>query len=216
MSATIVDKDIFCESLGLKSEEVAYLSIASPFPVENRPIHFLSVGSMSKNCIDGTLPKMAEVVKMLLEKHSKEKGIIHCTNYKVAKFIQENVASSRLMIHDSNNREEVLKKHVQSEEPTVLLSPSMMEGVDLYDDLSRFQIICKVPFPYLGDLVIKKRMEKNKFWYPYMTAKSIIQSLGRSIRNESDFAISYILDSDWERFYKFNRNMFPKEFGKSL
>jgi len=87
-----------------------------------------------------------------------------------------------------------------------------MEGVDLKDDLSRFQIMCKVPFPYLGDLVVKKRMEKNEKWYPYMTAKSIIQSLGRSIRNETDHAISYILDSDWDRFFSKNRNLFPNEF----
>lgn len=212
MSATIVDKEIFCDSLGIKEKEVAYLSILSPFPVENRPVHFLSVGSMSKNSIEFTLPKIVEVVKMLLEKHSKEKGIIHCTNYRIAKHIQENFSSSRLMLHDSSNRDEVLKRHIQSEEPTVLLSPSMTEGVDLYDDLSRFQIICKVPFPYLGDLVVKKRMEKNKFWYPYMTAKSVIQSLGRSIRNQNDFAISYILDSDWEKFFRMNSKLFPKDF----
>lgn len=215
MSATIVDKDIFCDSLGIKKDEVAYLSIPSPFPIENRPIHYLPVGSMSRSSIDNTLPNIAEVVRMLLEKHSKEKGIIHATNYKIAKYIKENVVSSRIMLHDSNDREEVLKKHIQSNEPTVLLSPSMMEGVDLYDDLSRFQIICKVPFPYLGDLVIQKRMEKNKFWYPYMTAKSMIQSLGRSIRNETDFAASYILDADWEKFFKLNKKMFPLEFDKS-
>jgi Rad3-related DNA helicase len=116
------------------------------------------------------------------------------------------------MLHDSTNRDEVLKVHINSVEPTVLLSPSMMEGVDLKDDLSRFQIMCKVPFPYLGDLVVKKRMEKNEKWYPYMTAKSIIQSLGRSIRNETDHAISYILDSDWDRFFSKNRNLFPNEF----
>lgn len=213
MSATIVDKDIFCTSLGLEPDDVAYLAIPSPFPVENRPIHYIPAGSMSKSVIDKTLPVVAETIRMLLEKHSKDKGIIHCTNYKVAKYVKENVGSPRLMLHDSLNRDEVLKLHINSPDPTVLLSPSMTEGVDLHDDLSRFQILCKVPFPYLGDLVIKKRMEKNNRWYPYMTAKSVIQSLGRSIRNESDHAISYILDSDWERFYRQNANLFPKEFG---
>jgi Rad3-related DNA helicase len=212
MSATIVDKNIFCSSLGLNPEEVAYLSIPSPFPLKNRPIHYLPVGSMSKSSIDKTLPIAAETLKMILEKHANEKGIIHCTNYKIAKYIKDSVNSPRLMLHDSLNREEVLKVHISSKEPTVLLSPSMMEGVDLRDDLSRFQVICKVPFPYLGDLVVKKRMETNNKWYPYMTAKSIIQSLGRSIRNENDYAVSYILDSDWDRFYRMNLNLFPKEF----
>lgn len=212
MSATIVDKQVFCDSLGLKMDDVAYLSIPSPFPIENRPIHYIPVGSMSKAAIDKTLPIMVETVRMLLEKHEKDKGIVHCTNYRIAKYIKENIDSPRLMLHDSTNRDEVLKVHIASAEPTVLLSPSMMEGVDLKDDLSRFQIVCKIPFPYLGDLVVKKRMEKNEKWYPYMTAKSIIQSLGRSIRNETDHAVSYILDSDWDRFFNRNKQLFPNEF----
>jgi Rad3-related DNA helicase len=139
--------------------------------------------------------------------------VVHnCTNYKIGKYLMENVKTNRFLTHDSTNRDDVLKLHVNSSEPTVLLSPSMMEGVDLKDDLSRFQIICKVPFPYLGDLVIKKRMEKNEKWYPYMTAKSVIQSLGRSIRNETDHAVSYILDSDWHRFFCKNKQLFPNEF----
>ena len=212
MSATIVDKEVFCESLGLKTSDVAYLAIGSPFPVENRQIHYIPAGSMSKSMIDKTLPVLVETIKMLLEKHALDKGIIHCTNFRIAKYIKENIDSSRLMLHDSTNRDEVLKLHIDSIEPTVLLSPSMMEGVDLKDNLSRFQIMCKVPFPFLGDAVVVKRMEKNEKWYPYMTAKLIIQSLGRSIRNETDYAVSYILDSDWNRFFNKNKNLFPNEF----
>jgi Rad3-related DNA helicase len=216
MSATVVDKDVFCTSIGLDPTEVAYLRIASPFPVENRPIHFVPVGSMAKDSIDKTLPVMVEAVRMILEKHPEEKGIIHTTNYRVAKYLVENLKTGRLLTHDSSNRDEVLKKHYDSKEPTVLLSPSMMEGVDLADEASRFQILCKVPFPYLGDLVVKKRMERNKMWYPYTTAKSIIQSFGRSIRNEKDHAVSYILDADWEKFYARNRQMFSEDFRSSF
>jgi Rad3-related DNA helicase len=88
----------------------------------------------------------------------------------------------------------------------------MMEGIDLADDACRFQIMCKVPFPYLGDAVIKKRMEKNRAWYTYQTVKSIIQAMGRSIRNDKDHAISYILDSDWDLFFRRNKGMFPSDF----
>lgn len=216
MSATVVDKDVFCDSLGLPRDDVAYLRIPSPFPVENRPIHVISVGSMSKDNIDKTLPVMVEAVRMILDKHPNDKGIIHTANYKVAKHILENLKSPRILTHDSMNRDDVLKRHYTSHEPTVLMSPSMMEGVDLADEASRFQILCKVPFPYLGDLVVKKRMERNKMWYPYMTAKSIIQLFGRSIRNEKDHAVSYILDSDWDRFYSRNCDMFPQDFRSSF
>lgn len=143
--------------------------------------------------------------------------VVHnCTNYKIGKYLLENVKVGRLLTHESHNRDEVLKKHYESDEPTVLISPSMTEGVDLADDASRFQILCKVPFPYLGDLVIKKRMEKDRRWYPYTTAKTVIQAFGRSIRNEKDHAVSYILDSDWDRFYTRNIEMFPSEFRASF
>ena len=102
---------------------------------------------------------------------------------------------------------------MKSKEATVLLSPSMTEGVDLKEDLSRFQIICKVPFPYLGDKLVRKKMNKWYWWYDLQTAKTIIQSVGRSIRSESDSAVTYILDSSWERFYGKNKKLFGPEFG---
>jgi ATP-dependent DNA helicase DinG len=86
----------------------------------------------------------------------------------------------------------------------------------LADDASRFQILCKVPFPYLGDAAVQKRMVANPQWYNYQTVKSVVQALGRSIRNESDHAISYILDQDWERFYKNSKDMFPLEFSAAI
>ncbi len=216
MSATVVDRDVFCRTIGLDPSEVEFLRIPSPFPVENRPIHFLPIGKMSMDNIQSTLPKMAEMVKMLMEQHSSDKGIVHCVNFKVAQYLYENVKSDRLLIHNSENRDQVLKSHINGSKPTVLLSPSMMEGVDLADDASRFQILCKVPFPYLGDRVVKKRKSLDPKWYPFQTVKSVIQAMGRSVRNDTDHATSYILDEDWEYFYQRNKSLFPSDFSRSL
>ena len=215
MSATIINKEAFCESIGIPMNDVEFLSLPSTFPVENRLIHFMPVGSMSKSIIDITLPKMAKAIEYILDNH-QEKGIIHTVNYRIAQYIVENVKSDRLLLHDATNREDVLKKHIECNENTVLISPSMTEGVDLYDQNSRFQIICKVPFPYLGDEMVKRRMERSKIWYNFQTAKTLIQSLGRSVRNENDYAISYILDNDWEKFYKLNQSIFPNDFKQLL
>lgn len=212
LSATVIDKDAFCRTVGVDPDKVAYLRLPSPFPKENRPIHYVPVGSMSKANIDSTLPILVEAVKMLLEKHSQEKGVIHCVNYKISQYIHDNIKSDRLLIHTSQDRDAVLQHHIENDKPTVLLSPSMMEGVNLADDSSRFQILCKVPFPYLGDEMVKKRMSRDKVWYGYQTVKTIVQAMGRSIRNHNDYAVSYILDSDWERFYRVNKAMFPDEF----
>lgn len=216
MSATVVDKETFCKSVGVRLDDVAFLHIPSPFPVQNRPIHYLGVGSMSRDNIEATLPKLAATVKDLLDLHVNEKGIVHCVNYRIAKYLVDTIKSPRLLLHDSENREDMIEFHMKSADPTVLISPSMTEGVDLADDASRFQILCKVPFPYLGDKVIQLRRDRNKNWYACQTARSVIQALGRSVRNDQDHAASYVLDSDWERFYRTNHSMFPGEFSAAL
>jgi len=216
MSATVMNKEAFCEVLGLPIEQVAFISIPSPFPVENRPIIVSPIASMSFKNIDAGLPKMAQAVKAILDAHPNEKGIIHCHSYKIAQYLKRNVRSKRLLTHTSADREKKLKIHMADPRPTVLLSPSMQEGVDLKGDLSRFQIICKVPYPYLGDKLVKKRMNKWKWWYPLQTAKVIVQSVGRSVRSDTDTAVTYILDADWERFWDKNKDVFPKGFKETL
>ena len=216
MSATILDGNAFCQSLGIPKDDAEIISFESPFPVENRPILINPIGSMSSKSIEQTLPKMVEAIKVILDEHKNEKGIVHCHSYKVANYIKNNLRSRRLLIHDSSNRDEVLARHISGKGNTVLLSPSMTEGVDLKDDCSRFQVLCKVPYPYLGDKLVKKRMNKWKWWYPLQTSKTIVQSVGRSIRHKDDFAITYILDGDWDRFYSRNRHFFPKDFKNSI
>ena len=216
LSATILDRDVYCESVGINKNDAAFLRIPSPFPLENRPVHYVPVGSMSKSCIEQTLPDMAHIIQMLLQQHPDEKGIIHCVNYRIARHLVNALGRKRLLTHTSDDREEVIRFHTTSPHPTVLVSPSMMEGVDLADDMSRFQILCKVPFPYLGDAAVKKRMERSRSWYNYQTVKSVVQALGRSIRSVDDHAVSYILDADWERFYDRSRHMFPAEFSGAL
>lgn len=216
MTATILDKDGFCELMGINQDDCSFISIPSPFPVENRPVIAMGMGSMAYRAIDETLPNLLQGVKEIMKAHKGEKGIIHAHSYKIAKYLKQNLKSSRILIHNSENRDEILDKHMKSKKATVLLSPSMQEGVDLKNDASRFQIICKVPWPYLGDKLVKKRMNRWKWWYPLQTAKLVIQSVGRSVRNKDDHAVTYILDSDWERFYSRNKELFPEDFKNAL
>jgi len=216
MSATILDINATCELLGLSRKDVGFISIPSPFPVENRPVITAPIGKMSAAHIDLTLPKLAEAVEAILDQHKGDKGIIHCHTFRIANYLKKNIRSSRLLIHNSDNRDQVLRDHIESDKATVLLSPSMTEGVDLYGDISRFQVICKVPYPYLGDKLVKKRMNKWKWWYSLQTAKTILQATGRSVRNEDDYATTYILDSDWDRFFTRNKNQFPDGFIKCI
>jgi len=216
MSATILDVNATCELLGIDQSQVGFISIPSPFPVENRPVISASIGKMSAKEIENTLPKLAEAVKAILQQHKGEKGIIHCHTFKIANYLKRNIRDKRLLTHNSDDREEVLKKHMKSKTDTVILSPSMTEGVDLHGDNSRFQVICKVPYPYLGDKLIRKRMNKWEWWYPLQTAKTIVQAVGRSVRSDDDHAVTYILDSDWSYFFKRNKQFFPGGFRDAI
>jgi len=216
MSATILDHKAFAKSLGIPEDQYAIIKVESPFPTENRPIFQSSIGSMASSQIEYSLPKLKLAIEAILEEHKGQKGIIHCHTYRIANYLKRNIKSSRILAHNSDNRDEILQKHISSKKDTVLLSPSMTEGVDLKGDLSKFQVICKIPYPYLGDPIIKKRMHKNKGWYALQTAKTIVQSCGRSVRSSSDQAVTYILDSDWNRFYGKNRSIFPEDFKNAL
>jgi ATP-dependent DNA helicase DinG len=216
MSATILDKDAFCRSLGIKAPEAEFISLPSPFPFENRPIFGVGVGSMNKSNIESTLPKIVQAVRKILDQHPDEKGIIHTHTFRIARALKYGIKGRRLLMHTSEDREEVLRMHLESPEPTVLLSPSMTEGVDLKGDLSRFQVVCKVPYPYYGDPLVRKRMNKWEWWYPLQTAKTLIQASGRSIRDAEDYAVTYILDADWESFFSRSSPFFPADFKERL
>jgi len=67
--------------------------------------------------------------------------------------------------------------------------------LDLKDDKSRFQIFFKVPYPSLGDPLVKAKMQTFPDWYDWKTGITIQQGAGRSIRNKEDWAVTYILDA---------------------
>ncbi len=219
MSATILNKEAFCESIGIKPEDAAFLSVDSPFPVENRQVFYMPVGKMTMDCLAETLPNMTAAVDDIMQEHSGDKGIIHSRSYKIAKYLIEKVPiknRKRLLTHDSFNRDEIIQEFMDSKKSKVLVSPSSTEGLDLKGEMSRFQIICKIEFPYLGDKLVKKRMNKHKRWYAYQAAKSLVQSIGRSVRSVDDYASTYILDSSFSYFYEKNKDLFPEYFKKSI
>lgn len=211
MSGTILDKNIFSKMNGIDADRANYISIDSPFPLKNRPIFYFSkTGKQTFKTKDIVWIKQKDIVKKILKKHKKDKGIIHTTNYEIMGWVQTAFNENRILTHDSSNRSDVLQHHYNTEEPTVLVSPSMMTGVDLHSDYSRHQTILKMPYPNLGSKKIKKRMETMKEYYGLVTVRDLIQMYGRSIRSMDDTANTYILDSCFGDLLKWNSHYFPK------
>ena len=57
----------------------------------------------------------------------------------------------------------------------------MSHGVDLKDDLARFQIIVKAPYLPTKDKRIEKLMKDDFNWYSNKMLCSLIQSCGRGV-----------------------------------
>ncbi|HKU49823.1 MAG TPA: ATP-dependent DNA helicase [Nitrososphaera sp.] len=221
MSATILSRDYLCKTAGLEPDKVKFIRIEdSDFPVENRPIHLKNVAWLNAKTMRENMPMIVREVERILAKHSNEKGIIHTTSYSQLQFIKDNIGkeyAARLIETGSKlDRTEVLEKHFQSKRPTVLISPSLHLGVDLKDDLSRFQIIVKVPYPDLTDKKVAAKKERDPNWYTWNTVLRLVQSYGRSIRSAEDHADTYILDSSISYLLKMGQDLVPKWFKEAI
>jgi Rad3-related DNA helicase len=217
MSATILDVNVFCDSLGIDRSEVAAFRMKNRFPKENRQIHIHSYGEIKggKSKQHEWGPGMIKAANEVISYHPGEKGIIHTHNFAIAKMLREECSESHrfLFQHDfDNDKDEMLRVHARSQD-SIIVAPAMHEGLDLKDDLSRFQIIAKVPYPnFFEDKQLARRVEIDKKYYNWLVALKLVQSYGRSIRSDSDYADTYVLDKNFLKFIKYNKKMLPKWF----
>lgn len=209
MSASILDKNMFSFINGLDDNLTSYYEIPTPFSVNNRKIYYMKVGKMNFSYKEETFQKQLPWIKKILSKYKNKKGIIHTTNYEITDWLKENLMDERLLFHDTENRNDILDKHITSIEPTVLVSPSMMSGIDLKDDLARFQILLKVPYPNISSNKIKARQKTNANWYTWKTVVDTLQMYGRSTRSDTDYSDTFILDSNFSDLLKYNSHIIP-------
>lgn len=217
MSGTILDKDMFSYLNGLEPKLTAYYNIKSPFLVKRRPIYYIKVGKMTFSEKENTFKKQVKVLDKIVNRNDKKKGIIHTFNYEISNWLKEYYeGNDRFLFHTPEDRDVILDKHLKSKEPTILVSPSLMNGVDLKDELSRFQVILKIPYPNLKSEKIKKRMSDNREWYGFKTCIDIQQMYGRSIRSVDDYAETYILDESLSNVLKYNYKFLPEYFTEAI
>jgi Rad3-related DNA helicase len=173
---------------------------------------------MSRRLIKRTAPKTLPILEKIIEHHKYEKGLIHTHNYKCQKYIIRNLKNPRLLGHTPRNREYVLGEFESSKEPMILVSPSMSEGVDLPYEKCQFQVIYKIPFPYLGDKQINQRKNLDPKWYAYKTIMTLLQAYGRGMRAEDDYCETYILDGNFRMLLRnpLYRDLVPSFFKEAI
>lgn len=221
MSSTILNQRGFCQDLGIPLEESAFLSLESDFPVENRPVYYLPSMKMNAGWNAPELSKdrrqMANAIIKIVESYSDQTGVIHTGNFKIAEWLVRELKDAQVPHHiyhhnpdSGNDRNDVIEAFTNDPKPSVLISPSSTEGLDLKEDLGRFAIFAKVPFGNLGDQWIKRRMELSSEWYQRQALINIIQGGGRVVRSKDDWGHVYIMDGSFAYLYKQTYSQIPK------
>lgn len=220
MSSTILNHKGFCQDLGLKYEDSAFLSMDSEFPHENRPVIFIPTMKMNK---DWSMPenekgrfRMIAAMSNVLEGHKNDSGIVHTSSFAIAKWMTDElstITSHKIMHHNPESgvkREKVIEEFRKAKEPCILFSPSITEGLDLMGDIARFAVFAKIPYPFLGDQWVFTRKLISDEWYARQALIEVIQGGGRIVRSKTDWGFVYILDSSWNFLLSKTRHTIPE------
>lgn len=193
MSATIIDPANFAKTLGIKKYK--YIEVDSAFDSKNAPIYVKVGEKINYKNLKEKLPKLAQDTFKICEFHKNHKGIIHTHTMEITQYLKDRTTDPRFLFRiDGQNNESIIKQHFESPEPTVLVSPSMAFGVDLKEDLARFQILLKAAYMPLNDERIKRLLKEDPEWYMNKMLNNLIQACGRGVRTKNDKCNTYILD----------------------
>jgi Rad3-related DNA helicase len=212
MSATIIDHKNFAKTLGITDYE--YVEVDSDFEASKSPIHVSSKHKLNYKNLKVVLPDIIDQIKQIVEFHKNDKGIIHTHTQEITNLLRDKLQTNRrYLFRDATSKnEDILSEHFKADIPTILVSPSLSYGIDLKDDLARFQIIVKLPFPPLSSKRIKRLFDIDKNWYENKMLNSIVQACGRATRSKHDYSTTYILDGNIVNTLKRTKDKLPRYF----
>jgi len=223
MSGSIIDGNQFANDLGL--EDSIYIKANSSFDVKHRnPIYYRFGGNLGFKTKKSDLPKCIPKLTGIFNKHRNEKGLIHCNSKEFQQYILDAYANSkyaeRLVTYNNDivegrgSKTYELNNFKKSDEPLIMVSYSMQEGVDLPYNECRFQVFFKAPYLPLNDNQIKERMNRDPNWYNVKSMQRFVQMHGRGMRAEDDYCRNYIIDKGFYRLIKDKK--LPKEVKEAI
>lgn len=198
MSATIGDIDTFATLNGIKNYVAFYMEPDWDFSkspiVLCRPALSLSYKNKAAN-----MPRLVEKIDSILDTHDCN-CIIHTSTRDIANYIINNSKHKRRMLTYVNAEDKQNKLAMLTDGTNyVLVGFSITEGVDLPDNRCRCQIVAKLPWQSLGDIVVKTKAANHESWYRNKCYQSFVQSVGRGIRHANDWCETFVIDESIRR-----------------
>jgi ATP-dependent DNA helicase DinG len=201
-SATLTTQDL--KYLGLLLSQYELIDIESGFDANRRPFYYWPTQPIdySTMSIEGCIRQVMNRYDRIIDMRGDRKGITHSISYRFADLI---ASSSRhpIITHQSKNSQQVIGRFMASEEPGMLASPIIHEGLDFIGKKAEYQFIWKVPTLDSRHPLIAARKKRDKKYVLYRTGKTILQMYGRLPRSMNDlFKECFMLDKHWGNWMK--------------
>lgn len=204
MSATIGDIHEFGTLLGLDKSEYTGFNLPSTFDFSNSPIYITKSGYLNYDNFQTNIPKILDdCIKILTKEHPNYGGVIHTSTFQITNMLKEMLIRKdpknlkRYLFYETSAEKdsqiELIRKSA-GKYPYVIIGPSLYEGLDLKNDLGRLNIIVKAPYAGM-DNYTRKKIKRFPFYYARETREKLMQAIGRTNRNPTDWSITYMLDT---------------------
>lgn len=191
-------------------------TVPSTFPPTRRPIYIHPITTLSRKNENNARPLIVAALDRIATLHPDSRILVHTVSYSLNRYLEDNIregshAKRVVSYNASGEKQRAIDRYLAS--PAALfLAPSLDRGIDLPQDDCRVIVICKVPFPSLGDKQVSARLysKGGQQWYTVRTIRSLVQMTGRGMRSEDDFCESYILDKAFiDNIWRRHRNLLP-------
>jgi Rad3-related DNA helicase len=160
------------------------------------------------------MPSAVRAIEHILDLFPNKKGLIHSNSFTINNYILDTISKEHHLRFTSHRGErgktyqDALSEHLEADYPSVLMSPSVIEGVDLPGTQSEFQIIFRLFYENEEDSPqMKARHAIDPHHREVLAAIKLIQSSFRSLRSSQDICPTFILDSRFGYFVKRNSDI---------
>ena len=233
MSATIGDLKTFTKELGIKEGTYNGIAVPNRFPAHERRIIDLEAPRLSYRSEQKDYEAQADVIAEMIKKCPESwPGLIHVTRIKEAPLLRERlvrrgISRDRLYVPETmsgrfrlGTQEQIEQwhRHLNRVPNAIMICWQFWEGLD--GQRERINVICKVPFPSLGDPYEIARQKFSRSWYQQRTAYDLVQAYGRTRRGKAEHydtggmlrGLVAIADGNWTRI----KSKLPAEIKEAM
>ena len=212
-SATLTRED--AKHLGIAGDAYTLHEVDAGFDAARCPLYYLPTCKVDMKMTEGEWRLVCNEFDRFMASRLAlgRRGVVQATSYEWAKRV---IATSRhagqMVTHrrDSTEMRNTVARWARGEGPPVLVSPAVHEGHDFADNVARFQVIVKVPYPNSSSPIMRARCASDKSYRDHVTCRTMEQQCGRARRSHSDWAELFIADSHFG--YMRARPMWSKSF----